>query len=62
MAVETGNGTHIDLANTETQICSIDRRMAYLLYGSYRNENTLRSGGYSTFRFAVANTRRTSSA
>ncbi|MCP3856557.1 MAG: CoA transferase [Actinomycetia bacterium] len=53
MAVETGNGTHIDLANTETQICSIDRRMAYLLYGSYRNANTLRSGGYSTAPFPI---------
>ncbi|MCP5024791.1 MAG: CoA transferase [Actinomycetia bacterium] len=53
MAVETGNGTHIDLANTETQVCSIDRRMAFILYGSYRGANTLRSGGYSTAPFPI---------
>ena len=26
MAAQSGQGTHIDLANTETQVCSIDRR------------------------------------
>ena len=53
MAAQSGQGTHIDLANTETQVCSIDRRMAYLLYGSYRGANTLRSGGYKVRPFPI---------
>ncbi len=53
MAAQSGQGTHIDLANTETQVCSIDRRMAYLLYGSYRRSNTLRSGGYKIMPFPI---------
>ncbi|MFN0029738.1 MAG: CaiB/BaiF CoA transferase family protein [Acidimicrobiales bacterium] len=53
MAATCGEGTHIDLANSETQVCSIDRRMAYLLYGTYRNGNTLRSGGYSLRPFPI---------
>ncbi len=39
-------GVHIDLANVETQVCSIDRRMTYLLYGSYRGQDVERTGGY----------------
>ena len=35
-----GVGTHIDLSNIETQVGSIDRRMTYLLYGSYRGETS----------------------
>ena len=46
-AEHTGEGAHIDLANTETQVASIDRRMTYLLYGAYRNQNVERSGGYA---------------
>ncbi len=53
MAGQSGEGTHIDLANTETQVCSIDRRMAYLLYGTYRNSNTLRNGGYALRPFPI---------
>ncbi len=53
MATQSGQGTHIDLANTETQVCSIDRRMAYLLHGSYRGSNTRRSGGYKTLPFPI---------
>ncbi|MEM7337570.1 MAG: CoA transferase [Actinomycetota bacterium] len=44
---QRGSGVHVDLANVETQVGSIDRRMTYLLYGAYRNENVERSGGYS---------------
>jgi len=53
MAAQSGQGTHIDLANTETQVCSIDRRMAYLIYGAYRNGDTLRSGGYKIAPFPI---------
>jgi len=53
MAARSGLGTHIDLANTETQVCSIDRRMAYLLHGAYRRSNTLRSGGYKVAPFPI---------
>ena len=53
MAAQSGQGTHIDLANTETQVCSIDRRMAFLLYGSYRGGNTLRNGGYKVLPFPI---------
>ncbi len=41
-----GEGVHIDLSNIDTQVCSIDRRMTYLLYGAYRGENVERTGGY----------------
>ncbi|MDA3039130.1 MAG: CoA transferase [Actinomycetota bacterium] len=41
-----GVGTHVDLSNIETQVGSIDRRMTYLLYGTYRGENVPRFGGY----------------
>jgi crotonobetainyl-CoA:carnitine CoA-transferase CaiB-like acyl-CoA transferase len=47
MAEGTGEGAHIDLANTETQVGSIDRRMTYLLYAAYRGENVERTGGYN---------------
>lgn len=50
-AEQSGRGVHIDLANVETQIGSIDRRMTYLLYGSYRNQNVDRFGGYSVSPF-----------
>lgn len=53
MAAHSGRGTHIDLANTETQVCSIDRRMAYLLYAVYRRGNTLRNGGYKVMPFPI---------
>lgn len=46
MADQTGDGVHIDLANIETQVCSIDRRMTYLIYGAYRGQNVERTGGY----------------
>jgi len=46
MAEHSGVGTHIDLANVETQITSIDRRMTYLLYAAYRGSNVARTGGY----------------
>ena len=46
VAERSGIGVHVDLANVETQIGSIDRRMTYLLFGSYRNENVARPGGY----------------
>lgn len=41
------DGVHIDLANTETQIGSIDRRMTYLLYAAYRGADVERTGGYA---------------
>ncbi|MGH1493814.1 MAG: CaiB/BaiF CoA transferase family protein [Acidimicrobiales bacterium] len=47
MAARTGDGTHIDLANVETQIGSIDRRMTYLLYAAYRGANVDRQAGYN---------------
>lgn len=53
VAAQSGEGTIIDIANTETQVCSIDRRMAYLLYGAYRGTNTLRLGGYAVRAFPV---------
>lgn len=46
MVGQTGDGVHIDLANVETQVCSIDRRMTYLIYGAYRGQNVERTGGY----------------
>jgi len=46
-AEQHGIGTHIDLANTETQLSSIDRRMTYLLYRQYRGQDVERRGGYS---------------
>ncbi len=42
-----GDGVHVDLSNVETQIGSIDRRMTYLLYASYRGEDAPRQGGYN---------------
>ncbi len=46
LAESSGEGVHIDLANVETQICSIDRRMTYFLYAGYRGEDVERTGGY----------------
>ncbi len=46
-ALTRGEGTHIDLSNVDTQVASIDRRMTYLLYGTYRGEDVPRFGGYS---------------
>ena len=46
-----GHGAHIDLANIETQVGSIDRRMTYLLYAAYRGQNVERSGGYAVSPF-----------
>ena len=46
VAERDGRGVHVDLANVETQVGSIDRRMTYLLYASYRGEDVPRSGGY----------------
>lgn len=47
VASRSGRGVWIDLANVETQVASIDRRMTYLLYGAYRGEDVPRFGGYS---------------
>lgn len=47
----TGEGTHIDLSNVETQVGSIDRRMTYLLYTAYRGIDVDRRGGYTTSPF-----------
>ena len=49
--VGRGVGVHIDLANVETQLASIDRRMTYLLYGSYRDQDVPRKGGYTVSAF-----------
>ena len=46
LAERRGDGVHIDLSNVETQVASIDRRMTYLLYAAYRDEDVARSGGY----------------
>ncbi len=45
MAVRSGEGVHIDLANLETQAGSIDRRMTYLLYYAYTGRNAPREAG-----------------
>ncbi|MDH3680735.1 MAG: CoA transferase [Acidimicrobiia bacterium] len=50
-AERNGVGVHVDLANVETQVASIDRRMTYLLYGAYRTENVERVGGYAVAPF-----------
>ncbi len=42
-----GRGVTVDLSNIDTQVGTIDRRMTYLLYGSYRGQNVPREGGYS---------------
>lgn len=47
MLADRGRGVHIDLANVETQIGSIDRRMTYLLYAAYRGEDVDRRAGYN---------------
>ena len=47
MAERDGRGVHIDLANVETQVGSIDRRMTYLLYAAYRGQNVGRTAGYA---------------
>ncbi|MEM8922936.1 MAG: CoA transferase [Actinomycetota bacterium] len=41
-----GSGVIVDLANVETQIGTIDRRMTYLLYAQYRGDDVAREGGY----------------
>ncbi|MEM9565120.1 MAG: CoA transferase [Actinomycetota bacterium] len=46
LAESSGDGVHIDLANVETQVCSIDRRMTYVLYATYRGSDVERTGGY----------------
>ncbi len=46
LAGRDGDGVHIDLANVETQVGSIDRRMTYLLYAAYRGANVNRNAGY----------------
>ncbi|MEL6981139.1 MAG: CoA transferase, partial [Actinomycetota bacterium] len=46
MAETSGDGVHIDLSNVETQVCSVDRRMTYLIYAAYRGQNVERTGGY----------------
>lgn len=46
MADRDGAGSHIDLSNIETQVGSIDRRMTYLLYATYRGANVDRRAGY----------------
>ncbi len=51
LAAATGDGTHIDLSNIETQVGSIDRRMTYLLYAAYRGIDVDRRAGYSTSAF-----------
>lgn len=51
VADQSGAGVHVDLSNVETQLASIDRRMTYLLYGAYRNQNVDRVGGYSVSPF-----------
>jgi crotonobetainyl-CoA:carnitine CoA-transferase CaiB-like acyl-CoA transferase len=50
-AKRNGRAVHVDLSNVDTQVTSIDRRMTFLLYNSYRGENVPRSGGYSTSIF-----------
>ena len=47
----SGRSIHVDMSNIDTQITSIDRRMTFLLYNSYRGENVPRSGGYNTSIF-----------
>ena len=47
MAENGGGGTHIDLSNVDTQVSSIDRRMTYLLYSAYRDQDVERAGGYA---------------
>ncbi|MCP3987908.1 MAG: CoA transferase [Actinomycetia bacterium] len=51
MAAQSGQGTHVDLANTETQVASIDRRMTYLLFAAYLGEDVERVGGYAVSPF-----------
>ena len=51
VAERTGRGVHVDLANVETQVASIDRRMTYLLYAAYRGQDVPRFGGYSVAPF-----------
>jgi crotonobetainyl-CoA:carnitine CoA-transferase CaiB-like acyl-CoA transferase len=51
LAGRDGEGVHVDLANVETQVGSIDRRMTYLLYAAYRGQNVDRRGGYSVGAF-----------
>ncbi len=46
LARQRRDGVHIDLSNVDTQVGSIDRRMTYLLYATYRGANVDRSGGY----------------
>lgn len=53
IAEKSGQGVHVDLSNIETQITSIDRRAAYLVYASYRNEHVAREGGYRVSPFPM---------
>lgn len=50
-AERNDGGVLVDVANVETQVGSIDRRMTYLLYGSYRGEDVPRPGGYRVSPF-----------
>ncbi len=50
-AVAAGRGVHVDLANVETQVASIDRRMSFLLYGAYTHRDAPRSAGRSVGPF-----------
>ena len=47
VVARSGEGVHVDLSYVETQIGSIDRRMTYLLYASYRGQDAPRQGGYN---------------
>ncbi len=51
VAGQTGAGPHVDLSNVDTQVTSIDRRMTYLLYATYRGQDVPRFGGYSVSPF-----------
>ena len=39
-----GRSIHVDMSNIDTQITSIDRRMTFLLYHSYRGDNVPKWG------------------
>jgi len=45
LAERDQRSVHVDLATSETQLVSIDRRMTYLLYWAYNQQNALRSPG-----------------
>src|SRR5207249_2052358 len=45
VAERSGRAVHVDVANVETQVGSIDRRMTYLLYQAYTQRDAPRSAG-----------------